>query len=46
MDEIRLARTARDIGAKVQAGVGRATGNVSTQADVLANQPAGASVGL
>jgi uncharacterized protein YjbJ (UPF0337 family) len=43
MDENRLEGTARDLGGKVQEGVGRATGNVGTQAEGMANQVAGAA---
>ena len=47
MDENHLAGTSRDLGGKVQAGVGRAPDDVGTQADeVVANQLADAALGL
>ena len=46
MDENRLARTARDLSGNVQAGTGHLTGNVKTQAEVAANQLAGAALEL
>jgi uncharacterized protein YjbJ (UPF0337 family) len=42
MDENRFAGTAKNIGGKVQEGVGRATGDTKTQAEGIANQAAGA----
>ena len=45
MDENGLAGIARDLGDKVQAGVGRATGSVGTQAEGVANQIAAAAQG-
>jgi uncharacterized protein YjbJ (UPF0337 family) len=43
MDENRVEGTARNLGGKVQEGVGRVTGNARTQAEGLANQAAGAA---
>lgn len=41
MDENRVEGTARDLGGKVQEGVGRFTGNTETQAEGVINQAAG-----
>jgi uncharacterized protein YjbJ (UPF0337 family) len=41
VDENRFAGTARDLGGKVQEGVGRATDNVRTQTGGMADQLAG-----
>lgn len=41
MDENRVEGTARDLGGKVQEGVGRFTGNSETQAEGVINQAAG-----
>jgi len=46
MDENRLEGTARNIGGKVQEGVGRATGDVKTKTDGVMNQAAGAAQDL
>ena len=43
MDENRVEGTARNLGGKVQEGIGKVTGNVRTQAEGLANQAAGAA---
>jgi uncharacterized protein YjbJ (UPF0337 family) len=43
MDENRLEGTARNLGGKVQEDVGSATGDVTTQAEGMANQEAGAA---
>lgn len=42
MNEDRLSGTARNIGGKVEEGVGRATGNARTQAQGMADQAVGA----
>ena len=41
MDENRLEGTARNLGGKVQEGVGRVTGDAKTQAEGIANQVRG-----
>jgi uncharacterized protein YjbJ (UPF0337 family) len=46
MDENRVEGTARNLGGKVQEGLGRMTGNARTQAEGLANQAAGAAQDL
>jgi uncharacterized protein YjbJ (UPF0337 family) len=46
MDENRVEGTARNLGGKVQEGVGRVTGNARTQAEGLANQAVGAAQDL
>jgi uncharacterized protein YjbJ (UPF0337 family) len=43
MDENRLEGTARNLGGKVEEGVGHATGDVKTQGKGLADQVAGAA---
>jgi uncharacterized protein YjbJ (UPF0337 family) len=43
MDENRVEGTARNIGGKVQEGLGGVTGSVRTQAEGLANQATGAA---
>jgi uncharacterized protein YjbJ (UPF0337 family) len=46
MDENRLEGTARNVGGKVQEGVGRATGDVKTKTEGVMNQAAGAAQDL
>ena len=46
MDENRVEGTARNLGAKVQEGVGRVTGNAQTRVEGLANQAAGTAQDL
>jgi uncharacterized protein YjbJ (UPF0337 family) len=46
MDENRVEGTARNLGGKVQEGLGRVTGNARTEAEGLANQAAGAAQDL
>jgi uncharacterized protein YjbJ (UPF0337 family) len=46
MDENRIAGTARNIGGKVEEGVGRATGSARVQANGIADQAAGAAQDL
>jgi uncharacterized protein YjbJ (UPF0337 family) len=46
MDENRLEGTARNLGGKIQEGVGRATGDTKTKAEGLMNQAAGAAQDL
>jgi uncharacterized protein YjbJ (UPF0337 family) len=41
MDENRLEGTARNLGGKVQEGVGRVTGDAKTQAEGIANEVRG-----
>jgi uncharacterized protein YjbJ (UPF0337 family) len=41
MDENRLAGTARNVGGKVEEGIGRVTGDARTQAEGVANQVRG-----
>jgi uncharacterized protein YjbJ (UPF0337 family) len=42
MNEDRIAGTVRNLGGKVQEGVGKVTGNAATEARGLVNQAAGA----
>ena len=46
MDENRVEGTARNIGGKVQEGIGRITGDAKTQVRGMANQTAGATQDL
>ena len=46
MDENRIAGTARNVGGKVQEGLGRTTGDAKTEAEGLANQIRGAAQDL
>ncbi len=46
MDENRIAGTARNVGGKVQEGLGRVTGDARTQGEGLANQVTGAAQDL
>jgi uncharacterized protein YjbJ (UPF0337 family) len=46
MDEDRLYGTARNVGGKVEEGVGRATGNVKAQVQGKLDQAAGAAQDL
>ena len=46
MDENRLEGTARNLGGKIQEGVGRATGDTKTKAGGLMNQAAGTAQDL
>ena len=46
MDEKRVEGTARNIGGKVQEGLGRVTGDAKTQAEGVVNQAAGAAQDL
>ena len=46
MDENRVEGTARNVGGKVQEGVGRLTGDARTCAEGLANQAAGTAQDL
>ena len=46
MNEDRIAGTARNMGGKVQEGLGRVTGDAKSQADGLVNQAAGAAQDL
>jgi uncharacterized protein YjbJ (UPF0337 family) len=46
MDEDRIAGSARNVGGKVQEGVGRLTGDVEAQAKGVANQVAGSAQDL
>lgn len=46
MDENRLEGTARNLGGKVQEGVGRATGDPKTRTEGLMNQAAGTAQDL
>jgi uncharacterized protein YjbJ (UPF0337 family) len=46
MDENRVEGTVRNIGGKVQEGVGRVTGDAKTQAQGAMNQAAGAAQDL
>jgi uncharacterized protein YjbJ (UPF0337 family) len=46
MDTDRIAGTAKNVGGKVQEGVGRFAGDVGMQAEGLANQAAGAAQDL
>ena len=44
MNEDRIAGTARNMGGKLQEGLGHVTGDVKSQADGLINQAAGADL--
>jgi uncharacterized protein YjbJ (UPF0337 family) len=46
MDENRLEGTARNLGGKIEEGVGRATGDTKTKAEGLMNQAAGTAQDL
>lgn len=46
MDENRISGTARNVGGKVQEGLGRATGDTRTQAEGVVNQVAGTAQDL
>jgi uncharacterized protein YjbJ (UPF0337 family) len=46
MDENRLEGTARNLGGKIQEGVGRATGDTQTKAEGIMNQAAGTAQDL
>jgi uncharacterized protein YjbJ (UPF0337 family) len=46
MDENRVEGTVRNVGGKVQEGIGRVTGDVRTRAEGLANQAAGTAQDL
>ena len=46
MDENRIAGSARNLGGKVEEGVGRATGDVRTQVEGRLDQAAGAAQDL
>jgi uncharacterized protein YjbJ (UPF0337 family) len=46
VDENRVEGTARNLGGKVQEGLGKVTGSARTQAEGLANQAAGAAQDL
>ena len=46
MDENRIAGSARNLGGKVEEGVGRATGDVQTQVEGRLDQAAGAAQDL
>ena len=46
MDENRIAGTARNLGGKVEEGIGHVTGDARTQAQGIANQAAGAAQDL
>ena len=46
MDENRVEGTVRNVGGKVQEGVGRVTGDARTRAEGLANQAAGTAQNL
>lgn len=46
MDENRISGTARNLGGKVQEGLGRATGDTKTQAEGLLNQVSGTAEDL
>jgi uncharacterized protein YjbJ (UPF0337 family) len=43
MDENRVEGTVRNVGGKVQEGLGRATGDTKTQAEGIANRAVGAA---
>jgi uncharacterized protein YjbJ (UPF0337 family) len=43
MDENRVEGTVRNVGGKVQEGLGRITGDAKTQAEGIANRAAGAT---
>jgi uncharacterized protein YjbJ (UPF0337 family) len=46
MDENRLEGTTRNLGGKIQEGIGRATGDTKTKAEGLVNQAAGTAQDL
>lgn len=46
MDENRITGTARNVGGKVQEGLGRATGDTRTQAEGVVNQVTGTAQDL
>lgn len=46
MDENRISGTARQVGGRLQEGIGRATNDAGTQAEGLANQVTGAAQDL
>ena len=46
MDENRLEGTTRNLGGKIQEGVGRATGDTKTKAEGLMNEAAGTAQDL
>ncbi|HEV2715695.1 MAG TPA: CsbD family protein [Terriglobales bacterium] len=46
MDENRLEGTARNLGGKIQEGLGRATGDTKTKAEGVMNQAAGTAQDL
>ena len=46
MDENRVSGTARNVGGKLQEGVGRAAGDAKTQAEGVVNQVTGAAQDL
>jgi uncharacterized protein YjbJ (UPF0337 family) len=46
MDENRMEGTVRNVGGKLQEGVGRLTGDAGTRAEGLANQAAGTAQDL
>jgi uncharacterized protein YjbJ (UPF0337 family) len=46
MDENRVEGTARNLGGKIQEGLGKVTGSARTQAEGLANQATGAAQDL
>ena len=46
MDENRVAGTVRNVGGKVEEGIGRVTGDTKTHAEGLVNQAAGAAQDL
>jgi uncharacterized protein YjbJ (UPF0337 family) len=46
MDENRIAGTARNMGGKVQEGLGRVTGDAETEAKGIGNQISGAAQNL
>jgi uncharacterized protein YjbJ (UPF0337 family) len=46
MDENRIAGTAKNVGGKVQEGVGRLTGDAETEAKGIANQISGSAQDL
>jgi len=46
MDENRVEGTVRNVGGKVQEGLGRATGDAKTQVDGMANQAMGTAQDL
>ena len=46
MDENRVAGTARNVGGKVEEGIGRVTGDTKAQTEGLVNQAAGTAQNL